>query len=88
MIDHSRWSRSPETIYTHYDTLIANPALPPKSHAGLNRDAFIANMAKPYEWESNRVVRREDYPSYFGTAAGLIASAEDMAKVLGVIMPA
>jgi CubicO group peptidase (beta-lactamase class C family) len=48
--------------------------------AGLDRDAFVANMAAPYEWESGRVVRREDYPSYFGAAAGLIASAEDMAK--------
>jgi CubicO group peptidase (beta-lactamase class C family) len=48
--------------------------------AGLDRDAFIANMASPYEWESPRVVRKESYPSYFGTAGGLIASAEDMAK--------
>jgi CubicO group peptidase (beta-lactamase class C family) len=48
--------------------------------AGLDRDAFIANMASPYEWENRRVVRRENYPSYFGSAGGLIASAEDMAK--------
>jgi CubicO group peptidase (beta-lactamase class C family) len=47
--------------------------------AGLNRDAFEANMASPYEWERGRVVRAT-YPSYFGTAGGLIASAEDMAK--------
>jgi len=48
--------------------------------AGLDRDAFTANMASPYEWESPRVVRKESYPSYFGSAGGLIASAEDMAK--------
>ena len=46
--------------------------------AGLDRDVFIANMASPYEWQSGRVVRSA-YPSYFGTSAGLIASAEDMA---------
>jgi len=49
------------------------------SLAGLDRDAFIANMASPYEWENGRVVRAS-YPSYFGTAGGLIASAEDMAR--------
>lgn len=47
--------------------------------AGLDRDAFVANMASPYEWEDGRVVRAT-YPSYFGTAGGLIASAEDMAR--------
>ena len=47
--------------------------------AGLDRDAFIANMASPYEWEDAEVVRTE-YPSYFGSAAGLIASARDMAR--------
>jgi len=46
---------------------------------GLDRDEFVAGMAKPYELEDNGVVR-SDYPSYFGTAAGLIASAEDMAQ--------
>ncbi|UCG86009.1 MAG: beta-lactamase family protein [Gemmatimonadota bacterium] len=47
--------------------------------AGLDREAFIANMASPYEWEDSRVVRAS-YPRYFGTAAGLIASAEDVAR--------
>jgi CubicO group peptidase (beta-lactamase class C family) len=46
---------------------------------GLDRDAFMANMASPYEWDGGRVVR-SSYPSYFGTAAGLIASAEDVAR--------
>lgn len=46
---------------------------------GLDRDEFVANMAKPYELEGSEVVRSE-YPSYFGTAGGLIASAEDMAQ--------
>ncbi len=44
----------------------------------LDRDAFIANMAEPYEWQGGRVVRSA-YPSYFGTSAGLIASVENMA---------
>jgi len=47
--------------------------------AGINRASFMANMAAPYEWQGRQVVR-SSYPSYFGTAAGLIASAEDMAK--------
>jgi CubicO group peptidase (beta-lactamase class C family) len=46
---------------------------------GLDRERFVANMASPYEWEAPQVVRTE-YPSYFGTAAGLIASARDMAR--------
>ncbi len=46
---------------------------------GLDRDAFVARMAKPYELEDDAVVRSQ-YPSYFGTAAGLIASAEDVAR--------
>jgi CubicO group peptidase (beta-lactamase class C family) len=45
---------------------------------GLDRDAFIANMAAPYEWQGGRVVRSA-YPSYFGTSGGLIASVENMA---------
>jgi len=45
---------------------------------GINREAFVANMAKPYELEGLRVFPAR-YPSYFGTSAGLIASAEDMA---------
>lgn len=45
---------------------------------GFDRDAFIANMAAPYEWEGGQVVR-SSYPSYFGTAGGLIASVENMA---------
>jgi CubicO group peptidase (beta-lactamase class C family) len=45
---------------------------------GLDRDAFVANMAAPYEWQGGRVVRSA-YPSYFGTSAGLIASVENMA---------
>jgi CubicO group peptidase (beta-lactamase class C family) len=46
---------------------------------GLDRDEFIADMARPYEFEDDRVIRSE-YPPGFGTAAGLIASAEDMAR--------
>jgi CubicO group peptidase (beta-lactamase class C family) len=45
---------------------------------GLNRDDFIANMATGYQSEDGNVVQ-VGYPSYFGTAAGLIASVEDMA---------
>ncbi|UCF40705.1 MAG: beta-lactamase family protein [Gemmatimonadota bacterium] len=46
--------------------------------AGLDREAFLANMAAPYEWQGGRVIRYS-YPSYFGTSGGLIASVEDVA---------
>jgi CubicO group peptidase (beta-lactamase class C family) len=46
---------------------------------GLNRDQFISAMAAGYELRDGRIVR-VGQPTYFGTAAGLVASAEDMAK--------
>ncbi len=46
---------------------------------GLNRDQFIAAMAAGYDLRDGRVVPVA-HPTYFGTAAGLVASAEDMAR--------
>ena len=43
--------------------------------AGIDRAVFTANLATGYE--SNRAV---SYPTYFGAAAGLISTAEDMLK--------
>ena len=48
------------------------------AQTGMNREAFMANMAKPYELEGSLVLPAR-YHSYFGTSAGLIASAEDVA---------
>ena len=44
----------------------------------LNRDAFLADMSKGYEPSGAAVVGRE-HPSIFSTAAGMVASVEDMA---------
>jgi CubicO group peptidase (beta-lactamase class C family) len=46
---------------------------------GLDRDAFILNMAKPYQTTSGQIVPSA-YPSFFGVAAGLISSASDVAQ--------
>jgi CubicO group peptidase (beta-lactamase class C family) len=46
---------------------------------GFDRDDFIANMATGYEVAEGEV-REIGYPSIFSTAAGLIASVEDMAR--------
>ncbi len=45
---------------------------------GFDRAAFLARMAPGYDLQGNRVVP-VPHPDYFGTAAGLVASAEDMA---------
>jgi CubicO group peptidase (beta-lactamase class C family) len=45
---------------------------------GLDLSRFRAEMAAGYELVGSTVVPR-DHPDYFGTAAGLVASAEDMA---------
>jgi len=45
----------------------------------LNRDEFIAEMAAGYDMQGSRVVP-VGHPTYFGTAGGLVASAEDMAR--------
>ena len=47
--------------------------------AGLDRDTFLANLATGYT-EKGSSFSRTDYPNYFGTAAGLISTAEDMLK--------
>ncbi len=46
---------------------------------GLDRDRFMTDMAAGYELDGSRVVPR-DHPDYFGVSAGLVASAEDMAR--------
>ena len=46
---------------------------------GLDRDAFLANLAVGYT-ESGSSFNRTAYPSLFGTAAGLISTVEDMLK--------
>ncbi len=45
----------------------------------LDRDEFIAEMAAGYDLQGSGVVPVA-HPTYFGTAAGLVASAEDMAR--------
>ena len=45
---------------------------------GMDREEFLTDMAAGYEVNGSRVVPRQ-HPSYFGAAAGLVASAEDMA---------
>jgi CubicO group peptidase (beta-lactamase class C family) len=49
------------------------------NQTGLDRNAFIANMQAGYELRGSEVVP-VDLPTYFGTAAGLISSAEDYAR--------
>jgi CubicO group peptidase (beta-lactamase class C family) len=44
----------------------------------LDRDAFMAEMAAGYTLQGSQVYRMNQ-PTYFGAAAGLVASAEDMA---------
>jgi CubicO group peptidase (beta-lactamase class C family) len=46
---------------------------------GLNRNEFRSRMAAGYEVDGSEVRPRE-HPDYFGTAAGLVASAEDVAS--------
>jgi len=45
---------------------------------GLDRLVFQAEMAAGYEVSGSQVLPKE-HPSYFGTAAGLVSSAEDVA---------
>jgi CubicO group peptidase (beta-lactamase class C family) len=46
---------------------------------GLDRDRFRTEMAAGYELDGSRVVPL-GHPDYFGVSAGLVASAEDMAR--------
>ena len=48
------------------------------ARSGLDRGQFMAEMAAGYDWTGS-LLRPIDHPSFFGTAAGLVASAEDMA---------
>lgn len=57
-----------------------NPAQPAAfAYTGLDIEAFKAEMAAGYELVGSTVVPR-DHPDYFGTAAGLVASVEDVAR--------
>ena len=56
-----------------------NPLQPAEfSHTNLNRDDFMARMAAGYEVVGGGVQAKQ-HPEYFGSAAGLVASAEDVA---------
>lgn len=46
--------------------------------SGLDRDAFLDRMAAGYDYTGGEVVP-VSHPTYFGAAAGLVASAEDVA---------
>lgn len=54
--------------------------IPAFLEAGLNRHAFMANMAMPYELENGRVVR-SGFPSHFSPSAGLMSSVRDLAEI-------
>jgi CubicO group peptidase (beta-lactamase class C family) len=56
-----------------------NPMHPDFDRTGLNRDQFMAEMAAGYDLRDGQVVP-EGHSTYFGTAAGLVASAEDVAR--------
>lgn len=47
---------------------------------GLDRRAFLANMAMPYELIDGRVVP-SGYPRHFSPSAGLISSVRDLARI-------
>jgi CubicO group peptidase (beta-lactamase class C family) len=47
---------------------------------GLDRDAFLANLAKPYALDSAGRIVPSAYPSFFGVAAGLISSAAEVTE--------
>jgi CubicO group peptidase (beta-lactamase class C family) len=55
-----------------------NPQSPFFDVAGLNRDAYAGNMARGYTHGGNGYAPTP-YPTYFGSAAGLTASALDVA---------
>ena len=57
-----------------------NPLQPAEfSLTGLSRDTFMTRMAAGYEVVGGGVQAKK-HPEYFGSAAGLVASAEDVAR--------
>ena len=54
--------------------------MPAFLEAGLNRHAFLANMAMPYSLVDGQVVRSE-FPSHFSPSAGLMSSVRDVAAI-------
>ena len=57
----------------------ANPKSPSFTVSGFDKADFEGNMASGYTWSGGAQVPTS-YPAYFGTAAGLTASAIDVAK--------
>ncbi|MEO8452832.1 MAG: serine hydrolase domain-containing protein [Gemmatimonadota bacterium] len=55
-----------------------NPLTPSFDVTGLNKAVFVSNLARGYTYGSNGNALTA-YPTYFGTAAGLTASALDVA---------
>jgi CubicO group peptidase (beta-lactamase class C family) len=55
-----------------------NPQVAAFAASGVDAPAFLSNFAKGYRYDRSTYVPTA-YPSYFGTAAGLIASATDVA---------
>ena len=47
---------------------------------GFDRDAFVANLAKPYALNGAGQIVPSAYPSFFGVAAGLISSATEVTE--------
>jgi CubicO group peptidase (beta-lactamase class C family) len=47
---------------------------------GLDREAFLRNLAKPYALNAAGQIVPSAYPSLFGAAAGLISSASEVAE--------
>ena len=45
-----------------------------------NYDRVLSRLAKPYEIDESGNVELGEYPTYFGTSAGLVASAADLAE--------
>lgn len=56
-----------------------NPQSPFFSVRGLSLTAYQANFARGYTWTGSGHTLAQ-YPDYFGTAAGLVSSARDMAE--------
>jgi CubicO group peptidase (beta-lactamase class C family) len=55
-----------------------NPQSPSFDVSGLNKEAFVAGMARGYTYSGSSQTPTA-YPTYFGSAAGLTASALDVA---------
>jgi CubicO group peptidase (beta-lactamase class C family) len=62
------------------DRTAPNPDAPADfATMGFDRATFVSRMAKPYELSGDKIVASA-YPSSFGTAAGLVSTALDVAR--------